>query len=74
MFEDEVLLGALFFAGGADGGSAPADRFLLATGISVSGGRRPISTDIAIAFGMESQDLPLGAIHFRRRRFCKRDE
>jgi len=66
---DGVLAG-FFGMGGANGGSLLADRFLLATGISVSGGSNPISTEIAIALGIESQDLPLGAIHFRRRRFC----
>ena len=73
IFVDGDLVVAVFFGGGANGGSRLADRFLLATGISVSGGKSPISTDIAIALGMESHDLPLGAIHFRRRRFCTSD-
>ena len=71
-FIDDLVDGdlAVFLAGGAVAGSAVAGRFLLATGISVSGGSMPISTEMAIALGIESQDLPLGAIHFRRRRFC----
>ena len=44
-------------------------RFRDEIGIGVSGGKRPSSIEIAIALGIESQLLPLGAIHFRRRRF-----
>lgn len=53
------------------GGSLDAARFLFVIGMGVSGGSKPISIEIAIAFGIESQDLPLGAIHLRRRRFCE---
>lgn len=81
VFRGRPTLDAVFFAalGGAfadaDGGSF---RFLgrpaLDTGMGVSGGSMPSSIDIPIAFGMESQLLPFGAIHFRRRRFCGGNE
>jgi len=45
--------------------------FFLPDGITVSGGSKPRSTEMAIALGMESHDLPLlGAVHLRLLRFC----
>jgi hypothetical protein len=45
-------------------------RFLGGCAMTVSAGNNPISTDMVKAFGIESQVLPLGAIHLRRLRFC----
>ena len=57
------------FSFSADDDALRRDLFLDEVGIGVSGGSNPSSTEMAIAFGMESQLLPVGEIHFRRRRF-----
>lgn len=62
---------ACFLAGGWCG-VGDAGRFFR-VGTVVSGGKRPRSTDMAIALGMDSQDLPFGAIHFLFFRFYVRN-
>ena len=72
--EDAAFLAATgtFFAVAFFNGRSlgETDRFRLPEMTLKSGGSNPKSTEIAKAFGIESQDRPLGAVHFRRFRFC----